>query len=582
MENRPWRSILCDENGYELIIEKTEFSTNEEDVIELEVVEDKGKKLEVDNEKFVDILKRFVKSYIDKGDSKSLKDWLVLKLKEEFPQKDISQLELEAKELIKGVELGKEKYDLIKKKNELGLSSIDVLGKEIAKSTFGENVSEVKRKLKEESKNLEKKNISNIYNMTKDIEIAPNIMAFNKMNRYFDNINETIAKGNQKMVDSILTKSGNINQNPQLDGFIFEQFHENTFNIDAAIKDIQNIRGEVLVPKPGATYGKNSVDLVIKLKKDGVESTVRKYQAKLSDNPEALFKSGNYKFQRRLYGEGHENLGNTRIEYGEVKSTPVSKAEMKKIQNEVQKGNIDASKQSFEKNVDIKVISKQIAKQSLMAGTIGMGVGMAMSTGVKMIQGEELKAEEIILDGLKIGGSVGVSTAISGGIKTAVEKGVIKGTAAKILKNNNVVGTIAFSALSLVGVALSIGNGDISLKDGLKESGAILAGTYGGLAGVGITSGIMASVGVILTPVVAGVVGTIGYFVGSTVASNLTKGAISLAEGVANNVKNIARAGYETVKSVASGVWNGVKNIGSFVANGISTVCSGIASLFGW
>lgn len=582
-----WEEVLCEENGYQLIVERKEFSQIEDDIIEIEVVEKnlENEKLAIDNEKLIDILKRFVKEYI-KNKNQDLTQWLIERLKEEFPEKTQDQLLKESQELIAGVKLGKEKYELVKEKRALGISPSDVLAKDISKTTEGVSIKEVKEELKARSEAIEKENISSMYEMTKGIEIAINIMAFDKMTRYFDNINEVIAKGNQKMVDSLITKAGNINQNPQLDGFIFEQFHENTFNIDAAIKDISGIRAEALVPKPGTGYGKNSIDLVVKVKRGETEYIVRKYQAKLSDNPEKLFQDGNYKFQRRLYGEGHEKIGNTKVEYEGIESDALSKSDAKVIQKEVQEGNLDASKQTFENNVDVKSLSRQIAKQALTSATIGVGMGMALSTGIKLAKGEEIKAEEVIIDGLKAGGSVGLSTAIAGGLKTAVEKKVITGWAANILKNNSVVGTIAFSALSLIGVASSIGSGDLSLKDGMKETDAILAGTYGGikgsLAGIALAGGVIASVGTILAPVVAAVAGTIGYFAGSTIASNIAKGAAEVASTVTSGVKEVVKAGYNAVKSVASAAWNGIKNVASGIGSAVSSFCSGVASFFGW
>lgn len=575
--NKQWKEVLCDENGYQLIIERQEFSENESDIVEVEVIEKNldEEKLVIDNEKLMDILKRFIKKYIENNDKNNLNEWLIDRLKEEFPEKEDSLLEKEAKELIAGVNLGKEKYEIVKEKRTLGISPNDVLAKDIAKTTVGSSLAEVKSELKSTIETLEKSNTSDIYNTSSGIEIAPNIIAFNKMTRYFNNINEAVAKGNQKMVDSLITKSGTINQNPQLDGLIFEQLHENTFNIDAAIKDISGIRAEALVPKPGTSYGKNSVDLVVKVVKDGREHIVRKYQAKLSNTPERLFKSGNYKFQRKLYGKGHEEIGNTVVEYNKVRSQSFSKEDVKVIQKEVQNGNLDAAKQTFENNVDIKALSKQIARQTMVSASIGFGSGMLISSGIKVIKGEEIKAEEVIIDSLKAGGNVGLSTAISGALKTAVEKKVIKGWAAKILKNNSVVGIIAFSALSLVGVASSIGSGDLSLKDGMKEAMTILAGTYGGIkgsiTGIALAGGVIASVGTVLAPVVAAVAGTIGYFAGSTIASNIAKGATEITSTITSGIKEVVKAGY-----------NAVKSVGSSIISDVSNFCSGVANFLGF
>ncbi|MGL5709733.1 MAG: hypothetical protein ACRCW9_02685, partial [Cetobacterium sp.] len=47
-------------------------------------------------------------------------------------------------ELIAGVKLGKEKYELIKEKRALGISPSDVLAKDISKTTEGVSIKEVK------------------------------------------------------------------------------------------------------------------------------------------------------------------------------------------------------------------------------------------------------------------------------------------------------------------------------------------------------------------------------------------------------------------------------------------------------
>ncbi len=74
-----------------------------------------------------------------------------------------------------------------------------------------------------------------------------------------------------------------MNQQLNLDGFIAEQHHVDTFNLDAVAKGSE-YSAEVLQPKPYQTYGKNSVDIVIK---DGEGKIVRRYQAKYGADADA-------------------------------------------------------------------------------------------------------------------------------------------------------------------------------------------------------------------------------------------------------------------------------------------------------
>ena len=85
---------------------------------------------------------------------------------------------------------------------------------------------------------------------------------------------------------SVTTKVGNINQNPNLDGFIFEEYHAGTFNVDATVKQ-KPYHAEALKPEIGETYGKNSIDLVI----EDSGKYVKKYSAKAYKNANETAKS---------------------------------------------------------------------------------------------------------------------------------------------------------------------------------------------------------------------------------------------------------------------------------------------------
>lgn len=60
------------------------------------------------------------------------------------------------------------------------------------------------------------------------------------------------------MHEAITTKGSGYtipNQNPNLDGFIAEQYHVNSFNMEAAAQG-SGLRAEVQPLKPGETYTK--------------------------------------------------------------------------------------------------------------------------------------------------------------------------------------------------------------------------------------------------------------------------------------------------------------------------------------
>lgn len=102
-------------------------------------------------------------------------------------------------------------------------------------------------------------------------------------------INNSLTNANAQMLRTITTKSGEISQSYNLDGFIAEQFHVNTFNANAALAK-SKYYAEVKVPEAGQTYGKNSVDVVILDRTSGKMTPVHQYQVKYGANAKETIK----------------------------------------------------------------------------------------------------------------------------------------------------------------------------------------------------------------------------------------------------------------------------------------------------
>ena len=226
----------------------------------------------------------------------------------------------------------------------------------------------------------------------------------------------------------------------------------------------------------------------------------------------------------------------------------------------------------------------------MVNGTIGVGLGMAANIGVNLITGKEVEAEEVIEAGIKTGASMGMATAVAGGIRVAVEKKVIPTVFSRMLTNNT-IGAIAAASMDIIGTAFKLGSGEISLGQAVKDVGKSVGAAYGAIVASGwgyaggmaiagmIGLGTIGAVGTILGVGVAIVAGAVCAAVGSKVG-----GAIAIGDGAVGIVK----AGGELVKSVASGVWNGVKAVGSGIVSvgksiisGVGSVISGIGSFFG-
>lgn len=545
-----------------------------------------------------EIIKKFLKSYAENEksqDKKDLKTWLISKLQNELPNKKVEDIEKIATELITGIEIYYQKKKEVEKYQSVGISNGDYIGNEILEKVADEieeaeiiDTKEVIEDMKEASNILSQYNETMIYETAaiKEAQLVANVLSTKSVNNYIDTVNTAIDNANKTLVESVTTKAGTINQNPNLDGFIFEEHHAGTFNIDAAVKQ-KSYYAEALKPELGETYGKNSVDLVIK---DDAGKYVKKYSAKAYKNANETAKSFydkitgyKYKGQSKLVPTDQTNeIANSadKIKYNNVESKGISKAEIKDIQNDLQSGNKKADIFNFKKDVNTISISKQIGKQAMVNGTMGLGIGMAANIGTKIIQGKEVEVEEVIEAGIKTGGSVGLSTAVAGGIKVAVEKEIIPAM------SNNTIGAIAASSMDIIGTACKLGSGEISLGEAVKEVGTSISSAYSAIvsssfgytatiAAVGMVGlGTLGTVGTVIGTGVALVAGAVCGTVGSKIGGEIANGVGTIAEKVVDKAVEVVKEGIDKVKNIANGVVNKVQSIGKKISSGLSKVAS--------
>jgi len=542
-----------------------------------------------------EIIKKFLKSYAENEksqDKKDLKTWLILELQNELPNKKVEDIEKIATELIAGIEIYYQKKKEVEKYQSVGITNGDYIGNQILEKVADEieeaeiiDTKEVIEDMKEASNILSQYNETMIYETAaiKEVQLVANVLSTKSVNNYIDTVNTAIDNANKTMMKSVTTKAGTINQNPNLDGFIFEEYHAGTFNIDAAVKQ-KSYHAEALKPEIGETYGKNSVDLII----EDSGKYVKKYSAKAYKNANETAKSFydkitgyKYKGQSKLVPTDQMNeIANSadKIKYNNVESKGITKAEIKDIQNDLQSGNKKADIFNFKKDVNNISISKQIGKQAMVNGTMGLVAGMAENIGTKIIQGKEVEVEEVIEAGIKTGGSVGLSTAVAGGIKVAVEKEIIPAM------SNSTIGAIAASSMDIIGTAFKLGSGEISLGKAVKDVGNSLGAGYGAIisSGIGFSGGMalattiglgtIGTVGTILTGGLALVAGAVCGVIGSNIALKIANGLGKITETVVDKAVDIVKSGMNTVKNMASGFINTVKSMGSVVSSGVSRV----------
>ena len=244
------------------------------------------------------IIKQFMGSYIKYKDTMELEKWLALELRNNLDRLSEDESKKISKEIIDSLKTDEVSRKSLKKAVKQGRSK---------ESWFASQV----------------KN-------------ATSRMGTKQTVNYLQELDKSISASNQRLYDTILTKSNTISQNPNLDGFIAEQYHAQTFNINAKASGSQ-YRAEVLEPN-GHGYSKNSVDIVIK---DTKGKIVRKYQSKYCKDVKSTqraFEHGDYRGQRKLVADGQEelikNASNVIESPDGVKSNSLSKDDALKMRDE--------------------------------------------------------------------------------------------------------------------------------------------------------------------------------------------------------------------------------------------------------
>ena len=535
-----------------------------------------------------EIIKKFLKSYAENEksqDKKDLKTWLISELQNELSNKKVEDIEKIATELISGIEIYYQKKKEVEKYQSVGISNGDYIGNQILEKVTDEieeaeivDTKEVIEDMKEASNILSQYNEAMIYETAsiKEPQLVANVLSANSINNYVDTVNNTIDSANKTLMESVTTKAGNINQNQNLDGFIFEEYHAGTFNIDATVKG-KTYHAEALKPEIGETYGKNSIDLII----EDSGKYVKKYSAKAYKNANETAKSFydkitgyKYKFQSKLVPTDQVgDIANSvdKIKYNDVESKGITKTEIKDIQNDLQSGNKKADILNFKKDVNTISISKQIGKQAMLNGTMGSILAMGTNIGINVIQGKEVKVEEVIEAGIKTGASMGMATAVAGGIRVGVEKKVIPAVFSRMLTNNT-IGAIAASSMDIIGTAFKLGNGEINLGEAVKDVGSSISAGYGAIisSGIGFSGGMalattiglgtIGTVGTILTGGLALVAGAVCGVIGSNIALKIANGLGKITETVVDKAVDIVKSGVNKVKNTVSSAWSGVKS----------------------
>ena len=215
---------------------------------------------EKDVKELIPIMNRFMHSYLNKEKSMTDIEWLEIQLNQELPEKSDAEIKKITGEIIDTILEFDSDFEDINKACDSGMEK---------EQWFANKVS--------------------------DASTGISIVNFGN---YLNEIDNAITNANAQMMRTVTTNVGNISQCINLDGFIAEQYAVNTFNMQAQLEGSKYV-AEVMVPKPGETYGLNSFDTVIKDSTTG--KIVHQYQFKYGKDAKAtikLLRDGNYNNQR--------------------------------------------------------------------------------------------------------------------------------------------------------------------------------------------------------------------------------------------------------------------------------------------
>ncbi|WP_133405879.1 hypothetical protein [Parashewanella tropica] len=479
------------------------------------------------------VIGSFIRSYRDKSPELSNKAWLCFEFAK-YPDiwRTEEELEQTADEIVEEVAVFKSSQQELAEHHSKGLSTNNWLAGKIEQGATAVGV-------------------TNIGAYAKEIESA-------------------IESANKANIDLLYRNDGQLNQQLNLDGFIAEQHHVDTFNLDAVAKGSE-YRAEVLQPKLGEAYGKNSVDVVIR---SGDGKIVRRYQAKYgadADATDTLLKKGDYRGQRKLVPEGQsEDIpGSTEtIEIDGVESKPLSKQEAKKRQRKAQE---EAEAKQYDWNEASSTnIVKNIGKKAGATALLSVGFQGARILGRRFwngITGKENKSveedlQEFVQSSLKSASTSGLTVAVTGGVTVAVKSGwlgdVLKNTPAGKIANSVCIG------IENAKILYKYAKGELTGEEALDQAGSATCSLVGGLAGGTKGASVGAALGTALGPVGTAIGGVVGGVVGGIAGSTF------------------GEAIYEGGKKIVSTVVDSAKSVGSAISSGVSSFCRGVSSLLGF
>ena len=464
------------------------------------------------------IVEDFVDSY-EKNQERPIEEWLSEKLQSELPEKSADEVRAMANEIVESVRTFENKKESLNENLASGRSKESWFANEVKNATSR--------------------------------------MSVEQTVQYLQGLDNAVNNANEALTRTILTKAGQVSQNPCLNGYIAEQAHVQSFNMNAAARGSKYI---AKVLEPEGAYGKNSVDAVIV---DGSGKIVKKYQFKYCKTADATDKAlGNkYRGQQHLVPEEQASQMARKVtDHMEAPdgtcSDPLTKERAVQMQEEAQSGKWNDKNWNDYKTKDI---ARGIGKQTAQAALLGAAIGAATEVADKYFKGEKIEGKEVAKKAIAGGADFGIKAAITGAIKTGAEKGVIKcipkGTPAGAIAN------VVFVGVENAKILYKYGKGEITGNEAMAKMEETTVSAIGGMVAMGYGTAKGAAIGL----AVGGPIGAaVGGFIGGTVAYMAGSAAGKVVVEARRKVSKVVnKAVSYVVEKAANTVLNAVKSIAS-------------------
>lgn len=483
---------------------------------------------EEDRDEIYTMERVFLNSYVESKNSMELEEWLPYELSKHLPDKTNDEIR----------EISIEIIDSLKTTEEKKLSQKNAIASGRGKDSW----------------------------FSSELKKATSYMSTEQASDFLRNLDRAVTEANVAMHKTITTKSSGYvlpNKNPNLDGFIAEQYQVNTFNMASVAKG-QSVRAEVPPLNQGQTYSKNGFDVIIK---DAAGNRKHQYQMKYGSTDENtinMLRKGNYNNQQFVVpAEQQEAVQNafptktvsSAIKCGDISGKSLTKAEAKEMQHKAQMGeNINVNWNEYV----VKDIALGISKSAATATLQGAAIGTLSSVASKIYNNEPIKGEEVIKDALVTGADFGIKAATAGVLKVISEKSenpiIPKGT------DSSVYSGIAFVAIENAKVLNKVAKEELTVQEGLDEMEQTTYSSIAGIAGSKLVGKIGEKIGTLIGTAFGPVGSVVGQIVGYSAGA-------AFGNLVAKGVQKVRQKAFETIKNVGNNIFNGVK---TFVNNAVA------------